>query len=253
VFPVTGLTIRVGLLAIPAHIILETLAYSVGFAVYARDRKHRGDIVASAARSSVLVAAILGAAIGSKLLAWLEDPAELLAHGSQWQMWLGAKTIVGGLLGGTLAVEWMKTRLGITSRTGDLFAGPVTIGIAIGRIGCFRGGLADRTYGTATNLPWGVDFGDGIARHPTQLYESCFLLVLAWELTRFRRLPHRDGDVFRLFMFVYMAWRLCIDFLKPGTPFAGLTALQWACLAALLWYSPDAARIFTRPRIAAHG
>jgi len=253
VFPVTGLTIRVGPLTIPAHLVLETLAYSVAFAIYARDRKRLGDIVGSTARSSVLVAAILGAAVGSKLLAWLEDPAELLAHASQWQGWLGAKTIVGGLLGGTLAVEWTKTRLGITSRTGDLFAVPIAIGIAIGRIGCFLGGLADRTYGTATNLPWGVDFGDGIARHPTQLYESFFLLVLAWELNRFRQRPHRDGDVFRLFMFAYMTWRLGIDFLKPGTPFAGLTALQWACVAALLWYSRDAARILTRPRIAAHG
>lgn len=233
--------------------VLETLAYSVGFAIYAHDRKRRGDIVDSAARSSVLVAAILGAAIGSKLLAWLENPAELFAHASQWQMWLGAKTIVGGLLGGTLAVEWTKARLGITSRTGDLFAIPIAVGIAIGRIGCFLGGLADRTYGTATNLPWGVDFGDGIARHPTQLYESVFLLALAWQLSRFEHTPHRDGDVFRLFMFVYMAWRLCVDFLKPGIPFAGLTALQWACVAAMLWYARDTFRIFTRPRIAAHG
>ena len=233
--------------------VFETLAYSVGFALYARDRKCWGDVVGSPARSSILVAAILGAAAGSKLLAWLENPADLLAHPDQWQMWLGAKTIVGGLLGGTLAVEWTKMRLGITSRTGDLFAVPIAIGIAIGRIGCFLGGLADHTYGTATTLPWGVDFGDGIARHPTQLYESAFLLVLAWELTRFRRMPHRDGDVFRLFMFVYMAWRLCIDFLKPGVSFAGLTALQWACVVAMIWYSRDAVRIFTRPRIAAHG
>jgi len=29
----------------------------------------------------------------------------------------------------------------------------------------FFAGLPDYTYGTATKLPWGVDFGDGIPRH----------------------------------------------------------------------------------------
>ena len=28
------------------------------------------------------------------------------------------------------------------------------------------------TYGTPTALPWGVDFGDGVPRHPVQLYEA---------------------------------------------------------------------------------
>jgi len=253
VFHLAGFTIAVGPLEIPPHSLLETLAYTVGFAIYARDRKRQGDVIDTSARSSVLVAAILGAAIGSKLLAWLEDPAELMAHANQWQMWLGAKTIVGGLLGGTIAVEWVKARLGIASRTGDLFAVPLAIGIAIGRVGCFLSGLADRTYGTATRWPWGVDFGDGIPRHPTQIYESAFLLALAWQLVRFRQMSHRNGDVFRLFMLSYMMWRLCIDFLKPGIPFVGLTAIQWACAAALVWYSRDAARILTRQRIAAHG
>jgi prolipoprotein diacylglyceryltransferase len=48
----------------------------------------------------------------------------------------------------------------------------------VGRIGCFLTGLADNTYGTPTGLPWGVDFGDRIHRHPTQLYEIAFLMIL---------------------------------------------------------------------------
>ena len=43
--------------------------------------------------------------------------------------------------------------------------------------------LPDYTYGTPTSLPWAVDFGDGIRRHPVQLYESAamlpFLVVLS--------------------------------------------------------------------------
>ncbi len=36
-----------------------------------------------------------------------------------------------------------------------------------------------QTYGVATIPPWGVDFGDGIARHPTQVGEIAFLAALA--------------------------------------------------------------------------
>ena len=87
---------------------------------------------------------------------------------------MSGKTIVGGLIGGLFAVEWVKRQIGEKSSTGDLFAAPIALGVAIGRIGCFLGGLPDGTYGTPTSLPWGVDFGDGIPRHPTQLYESDF-------------------------------------------------------------------------------
>jgi len=152
---------------------------------------------------------------------------------------MGGKTIVGGLLGGTIAVEWIKRRLGIKERTGDLFAAPLVLGIAIGRIGCFFAGLTDGTYGTATTLPWGVDFGDGVRRHPTQLYEivamAGFYVVIRWFAGR----PHLTGDLFRLFLTGYLAWRLVIDSQKPEPRWGGLTTIQWACLAGLAYYRRD--------------
>ena len=126
----------------------------------------------------MVTAAIAGAAIGSKILAWFEHPVETLAHWNDPLFLMGGKTIVGAFLGGTLLVEWTKRRLGIRSRTGDLFAIPIVIGTAVGRIGCLLSGLDDHTYGTPSSLPWAVDFGDGIPRHPTQAYEIVFLLAL---------------------------------------------------------------------------
>ncbi len=166
----------------------------------------------------------------------------------------GGKTIVGGLLGATAAVEWTKSRLGIHQRTGDLFAIPICAGIAIGRIGCFLAGLNDHTYGTPTGLPWGVDFGDGIRRHPTQLYEVAFCVALALLLRRLASRPHAEGDLFRVFLFSYMAWRLMIDFLKPEPRLAGLTAIQWCCAGAVVWYARDVGAIMGHRRtVAAHG
>jgi prolipoprotein diacylglyceryltransferase len=87
-------------------------------------------------------------------LYWFEDPHLSLANWQNPAFLLGGKTIVGALIGGLAAVEWTKHQLGITQRTGDLFALPLTIGIAIGRIGCFLTGVEDHTAGIHTSLPW---------------------------------------------------------------------------------------------------
>ena len=126
----------------------------------------------------------MGAVIGSKLLGWIQHPAEAWAHRLDAAWLLGGKTIVGGLLGGLVGVELAKLGIGERRSTGDLFALPLCLGIALGRVGCFLAGLADHTYGVPTALPWGVDFGDGIRRHPTQLYEIAVLgLIAVWLVT----------------------------------------------------------------------
>jgi phosphatidylglycerol:prolipoprotein diacylglycerol transferase len=91
---------------------------------------------------------------------------------------MGGKTIVGALIFGLISVELIKRYIGLRQSTGDLYAIPLALGIAIGRIGCFLTGLSDNTYGTPTDLPWAINFGDGIPRHPTQLYEIAFLMFL---------------------------------------------------------------------------
>ena len=136
------------------HPIFETLAYTVGYAVYRRSRDRRGDFLPDDYRWLIIAAASIGALLGSRFLGLLEEiPISQLT----WRNLLfpGGKTIVGGLLGGWLAVEIAKRFKHIHSRTGDLFVVPLCIGIAIGRIGCFLAGLADDTFGTSTHLPWG--------------------------------------------------------------------------------------------------
>lgn len=215
------------------HPLFEALAYASGFAIYRRMRAKQGDFLADERRWVVIAAAAIGALVGSRFLALLEQAPRLDWH---WQLLFapGGKTIVGGLLGGWIGVEIAKVLTGIKSRTGDLFAVPLCIGIAVGRIGCFLAGLADDTFGRPTSLPWGVDFGDGLRRHPTQLYECLFLLCLAWVLWRWGRKSHSNGQLFRVFMAAYLSWRLFIDFLKEQPVVAGLNFIQWACVAGLV-------------------
>jgi phosphatidylglycerol:prolipoprotein diacylglycerol transferase len=242
---VPEIQIPLGPLSIPIHFVFETIAYMAGFALYRVMKKRNGDFLDVSVRLSVVVAAIIGAAAGSKVLAWFEDPGAVL-HDPL--LLLGGKTIVGGLLGGTIAVEYLKSRMRLTARTGDLFVLPLVVGIAIGRLGCFFGGIADRTYGSRADVPWAVDFGDGIPRHPAQLYEILFLIALGFALHALRELPLRQGDLYRIFLFSYLAWRLAVDFLKPEPNWFGLSAIQWACLAGVGWCSRDIARIAAAQR-----
>jgi prolipoprotein diacylglyceryltransferase len=215
------------------HPIFETLGYMGGYAIYRHLRARQGDALSDERRWLIIATTAVGALFGSRVLGLLEQAPR---DGWHWHQLLvpGGKTIVGGLLGGWFAVEIVKRCIGIRSRTGDLFAVPLCVGIAIGRIGCFFAGLADDTYGNPTSLPWGVNFGDGIPRHPTQLYEVLFLSILGYILWKWDARPHVDGSIFRAFMAAYLGWRLLIDFLKPQPLVHGLNVIQWACVAGLL-------------------
>jgi phosphatidylglycerol---prolipoprotein diacylglyceryl transferase len=215
------------------HPLFEALGYTGGFAMYRWSRAQQGDALSDERRWIVIAAAAIGALAGSRLLGLAEQVPRVGFHWSD-MLRSGGKTIVGGLLGGWIAVEIAKRISGVKSRTGDLFAVPLCVGIAIGRIGCFFAGLADDTYGTPTSLPWGVDFGDGIRRHPTQLYEFCFLALLAWVLWQWNKRQHVEGQVFRGFLAAYLGWRLLIDFIKPQPLVGGMNLIQWACGAGLV-------------------
>jgi prolipoprotein diacylglyceryltransferase len=171
---------------------------------------------------------------------------------------MGGKTVVGGLLGGIAGVELVKLAIGEKRATGDLFALPLCVGIAVGRVGCFLAGLPDHTYGLATRLPWGVDFGDGVRRHPTQLYEIVALALIALWIVRARprllRGPLVRGDLFRGFVSFYLAFRFSLEWIKPEPrPWLGLSGIQLAALLGLIYYARDLPRIVLGSWSRAHG
>jgi phosphatidylglycerol---prolipoprotein diacylglyceryl transferase len=223
------------------HPVFEILGYSAGYALYRRWQTGPDDVLEEEQRWQIIAAASIGALVGSRTLGLLvQAPAGYLT----WSTILlpGGRTAVGGLLGGWIAMVLCKRLPGPFARTCDQFAVPACVGIAIGRIGCFLTGLADGTEGKPTGLPWGINFGDGIARHPTPIYEIFFLIALAGLLHRYRQGPHPEGSVFRLFMAAYLAWRLLIDFIKPDPLLYGLSVIQWSCVFGLLVLLPGLMR-----------
>jgi prolipoprotein diacylglyceryltransferase len=224
---------------LPVHLVCEVLAYSLGYRFYTALRARTPDPISDQGRQWIFVGAAAGALLGSRALGLLEHPALLLHPPGGWLYYFTNKTIVGGFLGGLVGVELTKKYLSIKTSSGDLMVFPLLLGLSIGRLGCHLSGLTDGTFGTSTRLPWGIDFGDGIPRHPTNLYEIGFLAALAlglWLVERRRPLP--NGRRFELFLAGYLLFRLLVEFLKPtaALPGLGLTAIQWACVAGLGYY-----------------
>jgi len=190
------------------------------------------------------VGGFCGAMIGAKLPFALSDWTGLM-NGSTWLS--DGKTIVCGIVGGYFGVELAKWTLDIRIKTGDTFAVPVAVGVAIGRLACFVGGCC---YGSPTSLPWGLRFsraGDAVARHPTQLYEAAFHLTLAALLWSFQRRGLFHGQLVKLYILSYLAYRFLTEFIRPEPRLpGGLTGYQWASLALMpvfLWlWLRDAAR-----------
>jgi phosphatidylglycerol---prolipoprotein diacylglyceryl transferase len=234
-----------GPLQIHPHILFESLAYTVALRLLLWNVRKK-DLIAPSQRGSVMVGGMVGALIGAKVLVGLQhlnliwqNPQQLLL------LFLQGKTVVGALLGGLIGVEVTKKMIGVDQSTGDVFVYPLIVGTAVGRIGCFLTGLSDRTYGIATTLPWGVDFGDGISRHPTQLYEIIFLILLILFLQFRRCYRYENGDLFKFYLVCYLSFRLLIDFIKPDFhPFFGMSAIQFACLLAILYYRRSIPQIF---------
>jgi prolipoprotein diacylglyceryltransferase len=160
-----------------------------------------------------------------------------------WNLWLSgasgiARSVEGALSGGIVGIELYKWWHGITLRTGARFALPLAVGIAVGRIGCYLAGLDDFTYGTPTSLPWGHDFGDGILRHPVQLYESAAMAGFAvfYVVMVMRRNAFVIRNGFYLALAFYGLQRFVWEFLKPYATLIGpLTLFHLLSFAIMLY------------------
>ncbi len=228
------------------HAVFEYAGIGLGATLYRQARRSAGLAQVTAPGSFALIVGLLiGAALGNKLVFIVERPDLLLAWWQGGEPLRLGQSIVGGLLGGLIGIELAKVLTRQPASTGDLMVLPIAAGLALGRIGCFVAGLHDDTYGLPTTLPWGVDVGDGLARHPTALYEIVVVLLLAAALHRARgALSVVPGLAFKLLMAGYLIWRLLGDNLKPVRVayLEQWSGIQMVCCCALLIYMPIVVR-----------
>lgn len=211
------------------------MAASVATAVLLTRRTQRSLALTPFQKLALGLGAFCGGMIGAKLPFVLSDWDGLL---SGWAWLDSGKTLLFGLVGGYFGVEVAKRIADIRVKTGDSFAVPVAAAVAVGRFSCFAGGCC---YGTPTTLSWGVDFGDGLRRHPTQLYEAAFHALAAVVLLECGRRGWFAGQRIKLYILAYLVYRFLSEFLRPEPAlFRGWSGYQWASLAlipvfVLLW------------------
>ena len=216
------------------HLLFDLLAWAGAAAfgrwLYAWRLRDLAAAVAAKAGPAYAVSLAVGAIAGAWGFGSLNTGLGATPHASH--------SIAGALAGAIIAVEIYKKARGISGSTGAIWVGPLALGIAIGRWGCFFAGLSDGTFGTPASLPWAVDFGDGVPRHPVQLYESlamlAFLAVYVAALAR--RAAWTRTRAFYLFVLFYAVQRFVWEFLKPYPDLLGpLDLFQLLSLAMIAY------------------
>ncbi|MGR6468143.1 prolipoprotein diacylglyceryl transferase family protein [Rhizobium sp. PAMB 3182] len=205
------------------HTIFDALAWLTSFAVLYVLRRtwFPKNPVSRPLRGGYIAAVVFGAGVS----AWVFGSLNLWLSG---QPGFG-RSVEGALFGAIVSVELYKRASGILERTGAIYALPVALGIAVGRIGCLMSGMEDFTYGIPTGADWGWDFGDGIPRHPVALYESLamasFAIVYIGMILRGSAYWRANG--FYLAVGFYGLERFVLEFWKPyGAVIAGLSVFQ---------------------------
>ena len=226
-------------LAAALHGVFEWAGIFVGARIYLRT-SHTSLAELGATRNyAIIFGCIVGAAIGNKAMHWLQraDQWNLLRE-NPW-LFLQGQSIVGGLLGGSHrsrdreAVAWA-----CANRPAIASSHPSWWGSSSAGWDARSPGLQDDTYGIPTTLPWGIDLGDGVPRHPTasstkSLFAAGRAAAGASSLARALarepglRLQTHAGGLSR-------RGELSIDALKP-VPYAYVGGLEWhpARLSAL--------------------
>jgi len=179
-------------------------------------------------RRSVLAicgAAIAGGLIGGRLLHILAvDPGGYAADPMKlFRFWEGGLVFYGAALGGFAGVAAGARRAGLSLlRLGDLFAAPLMIGLAFGRIGCLSAGCCygrPIDWGTGIEWPWGVTFLSGAVPswlrgfplHPTQAYASANAILLFLLLSWLRRRQRFEGQVLATLVLAYGITRSLLE------------------------------------------
>lgn len=241
VMTVYPLIFHLGPFTITGFGIMMVLAFVLAGWAIQLELRRRGLNEAYAA--DIVIGAVVGGIVGAKIWYAVLTGEGLFSRGGF--VWYG------GLVGGVLGVVFNSWRRRVPiAFTADLVAPALTLGYAIGRVGCF---LVGDDYGVPTSLPWAVKFPFGlpattvgnlmrfhvtfapgtdpaqiVAVHPTQVYETVLMLLATAWLWRHRAHPHRTGWLFGCYLVLAGIERFTIEFFraKDDRLLSGFTIAQ---------------------------
>ncbi|MEM3154911.1 MAG: prolipoprotein diacylglyceryl transferase [Candidatus Woesearchaeota archaeon] len=228
--------LQLGPLEIRWYGLMYVLAFLVTY-YYVRSAIRQGKLSLSEKElDSLLGWMVIFMILGARLAyAIFYNPAYFI--NAPWRIlfiWEGGLSFHGGLAGVAFASWWYGTRKKRIPflHLADIFCVPIALGNAFGRIGNFING---ELYGVATNLPWGVVFpGAEGARHPTQIYEAAYNVVIFGILYSLRNKQLKHGMLFGIYLTLYGIFRFAVEFIKDLPSYGPLTMGQWLTLPLFL-------------------
>lgn len=181
------------------------------------------------------VVTLIGALFGARLYYvilnfsnFMEAPLRVL------YFWQGGFAFYGAFLGAVIGgwyycrkVKWPFFQIA------DLSVIAATFATAVAKVGAF---LAGSDFGTATSLPWGVPMiGQLGARHPVQLYEAGYSLLLFFVLRSLDKRKKRSGGIFYFYLLLSGLGRWFFEFYRAdSTYFLGAKIAQLISLLLVI-------------------
>jgi len=222
----------IGPLVIYSYGVMLVLAFLIAVSLACREAKRQGidpDFIFNI-NFIVFIFGIIGARIFfvvENLGYYLKDPLEIIMLSRGGMSWFGGLFL--GLISGLI---YLKMKRQVIYRILDLGVPFLVLAQSLGRLGCFFNGCC---FGKES--VYGVYFPvHGLVLIPTQLYSS-FILLLIFIILRFLQLrPHRLGQVFYTYLFLYSIKRFFIEFFRADNKLIifNLTLFQLISIAIFI-------------------
>lgn len=160
--------------------------------------------------------------VGARVTYVLSFPQAFLADPLGAVFSTGGFVFYGGLIGAIIGVyNYSLIRKFNFLAYADYAAAPLSLGYAVGRIGCQLSGDGD--YGIATNLPWAMSYvlgvvpsAPGVLVHPTPVYETlgALFICVAILCVRNRGKLLGVGQSFGLYLLLSATARFFVETLR---------------------------------------
>lgn len=192
----------------------------------------------------LVIWALLGAKILLVVVEWqryLANPSQLLGLARAGGVFLG------GLIAALIAAAVLLRRYRLAALpTFDVLAPSLSLGQAIGRIGCL---LAGCCWGRECDLPWAITYTDPaatanvgtplhVALHPFPVYAALFNLSLFFTLSWLFGKKMKPGRVFASYLVLYGVGRFLLELTRGddarGLYFNGLVSTSQLITAGLV-------------------
>ncbi len=230
-----------GPVVIYTHDFFTTLGLVAGLLLYYYELKRRDML--SYQIFWISIAAVIGGGLGARLSGLWDHPSYYANTAGVPLSYLFAhsgKSIIGGIVGGYIAIGLSKRAFRYTRSTGDCYAAAIPLAMAIGRVGCF---LSELPLGTPTNLPWGIRVsqsaiqnfavcpGCALPMHPSMVYEIIFHLTALALIVRYRRLVAVQGETLKIYLLASAVFRFLVEYVRGAPEMTwGLTSAQIALI-----------------------